>query len=269
MKKNKKTLLWKISKKDKIGDSYVFGTMHVSDERAFQYEEIVQQKIRECDAFALEFNLETAEMNVSGEAMNLPEGTTLESLISPKKFAKISKRFTRTTGMDLRQFNQSIPMQITNLMAAVILSQDRLKSLDETLFQYAKEQNKILLGIESFEEQLEIMAKIPIKNQLKGMLDCFKSLKQFRKQVLKMAKLYEQSDLQQLYKSSKKSAGSERKLLLYDRNEIMANRMDEMMQEQTIVCAIGAAHLAGKKGVLRLLKLKGWKVKPVLIDDEV
>lgn len=263
MRKKKQTLLWKISHPSFSGDSFVFGTMHVSDARAFRYEELVKEKIQICDAFALEFNLESAQLNLTSEAMNLPDGKTLDSMIPPKKFEKINKRFQRMTGYDLRNFNRSIPMQITNLMAEVILSNDRLKSLDETLFQYAKEQEKILLGIETFEEQLEIMTKIPIENQLKALLKTFKSIKQFRKQVLKMTELYEQADIHQLYKSAKKSTGAERKLLLYDRNEIMANRMTKMMHEQTMVCAIGAAHLAGKRGVLRLLKQNGFKVKPV------
>ena len=264
MNKKKNSLLWKISGKDLPGDSYVFGTMHVSDERAFTFESFVHEKIKECDAFALEFNLETANTNVTAEMMSLPDGLTLESMIRPKKFKKINKRFVRFTGYDLRQFNRSLPMQITNMMAEVVLSKDRLKSLDESLFQFAKEEEKILLGIETFEEQLEIMAKIPVESQLKSLLKTFKSFKQFRKQVLKMAELYEKADIQQLYKSSKKSAGSERKLLIYDRNKIMADRIAMMISEQTVVCAIGAAHLAGKKGVLRYLKMKGLEVKPVI-----
>jgi len=237
--------------------------MHVSDERAFHAEELVKEKIKNCDAFALEFNIETADMNLKSDAMNLPEGVTLDSLISPKKFEKISRRFMRMTGYDLMQFNHSIPMQITNFITSIIFSNDRLKSLDETLFLYAKEQNKILLGIETFEEQLAIMSKIPIKNQVQGLLNAFKSIKQFRKQALKMTDLYVKADIDQLYKSGKKSLGTERKLLLYDRNELMVDRINNMMKEQSIVCAIGAAHLAGKKGVLRLLKKKGYKVKPV------
>lgn len=263
MKKKKNSLLWKISGKNFPGYSYVFGTMHVSDERAFTYEEMVHEKIKECAAFALEFNLDTADVNATADMMSLPGGDTLESMIRPKKFEKINKRFARLTGYELRYFNRSLPMQITNMMAEIVLSKDRLKSLDESLFQFAKEQDKILLGIETFGEQLEIMSKIPVQNQLKSMLKAFKSFKQFRKQVLKMAELYEKADIQQLYKSAKKSSGSERKLLLYNRNEIMAERIALMASEQTIVAAIGAAHLAGKKGVLRYLKKKGVKIQPV------
>jgi uncharacterized protein YbaP (TraB family) len=43
----------------------------------------------------------------------------------------------------------------------------------------------------------------------------------------------------------------------------MANRIADLIQQQTAFCAIGAAHMAGAKGVLRLLKLKGLSINPV------
>ncbi|MGB0863917.1 MAG: TraB/GumN family protein [Saprospiraceae bacterium] len=42
-----------------------------------------------------------------------------------------------------------------------------------------------------------------------------------------------------------------------------------MVQEQTLFCAIGAGHLSGKKGVLKLLKDKGYKVKPVKLKGKI
>jgi uncharacterized protein YbaP (TraB family) len=79
-----------------------------------------------------------------------------------------------------------------------------------------------------------------------------------------MTTLYLEGDIQKLYKATKKGSGKLRKILLFNRNKIMANRIDQFAKEETFFAAIGAGHLGGEKGVLRLLKLKGWKVKPVL-----
>jgi len=54
-----------------------------------------------------------------------------------------------------------------------------------------------------------------------------------------------------------------RKLMLYRRNTIMADRFSEKIYKKSIFCAIGAGHLGGKQGVLRLLKLNGLVVQPV------
>ena len=45
----------------------------------------------------------------------------------------------------------------------------------------------------------------------------------------------------------------------------MAKRIGLMAKEQSIFAAIGASHLGGQKGVLRLLKKEGFKVRPVQI----
>jgi len=93
--------------------------------------------------------------------------------------------------------------------------------------------------------------------------DISKNISGFSKEHHKMTTLYEQQDIHQMYRSTKKSIGGARKILLYNRNAIMAERIERMAREQTIFSAVGAAHLAGKKGVIKLLKNAGLKVKPV------
>jgi len=57
--------------------------------------------------------------------------------------------------------------------------------------------------------------------------------------------------------------GKLRKMMIDDRNFIMADRIAKMTSQQTAFVAVGAGHLGGKKGVLRLLKLKDIKLKPI------
>ena len=66
-----------------------------------------------------------------------------------------------------------------------------------------------------------------------------------------------------ILKKVKKTAGSMRDALLYDRNIIMADRIEELGSQSSLFAAIGAGHLGGKKGVLRLLKQKGCEIIPV------
>jgi uncharacterized protein YbaP (TraB family) len=55
-----------------------------------------------------------------------------------------------------------------------------------------------------------------------------------------------------------------RKALLFDRNKIMARRFAEMARQNSLFCAVGAGHLAGQKGMLRLLKKQGFKVRAIV-----
>ncbi len=265
MKKKKNTLVWQFYKEAENGQSaisYIIGTMHIKDERAFQFESVFFEKILACDIFATEFDLDDAQAYAISSALMLPFGTTLDTIIPTNLYNRINKVIKKQTGMGLEQFNYFKPIAISNFLSEFVLSNDRMLSLDETLWQFAKDNNKILRGIETFDEQLDILQKMPIGDQLKALKDVVRNFPKFRQQLLNMARLYEKADIEQLFKAAHKTAKGGRKLLLYDRNELMVNRIIECAGSQTICVAVGAGHLAGKKGVLRLLKQQGFKVKP-------
>jgi uncharacterized protein YbaP (TraB family) len=237
--------------------------MHVRDKDAFLYRDLVFEKIAACTAFATEFNLEEMQHNVSSDILDLPEGQTLDFLLSPKQYEKTRKVLFKIAGIDLIHLNTSQPILIANLLAGRMLSEEMPLSLDETLWQYARQQDKIILGVETYAEQIAIMLSIPIEYQVKNLMGIVKNTKAYRREIKRMTKQYKEANIEQLYRSVKKSSKGLRKLLVYNRNVIMAERIAEMAKEQTICVAIGAGHLAGAKGVMRLLKKEGFTISPV------
>ncbi len=270
MKKKKRTLLWAIEPGAELlaaglvpETSYLFGTMHVRDQRAFGYLEQVYGKIEQCNAFATEFNLEEISSGAGLGMMDLPEGQYLEDFFSPKKYEKLKRIFAKTTGIQLDFFRRSKPLLVTNLISEALLSKDMPHSLDESLWRYARDQDKVLLGLETYAEQLAILQKIPLEYQVKSLNDIGKNFKRFRRQLLGMTETYAEANLQKLYQQARKNAGGLRKILLYKRNRVMADRIEEINREYSLCCAIGAGHLGGKHGVLRQLKKRGYQVRPV------
>ncbi len=260
---NKNSVIWSIEDTQTNKVSYLLGTMHVKDDRAFGFQEKMFELIQKSDAFAAEFNLDDANQHVMGDALNLSDGATLEGLFKAKDFARIKKVFEKNTGMPIDTFNDSKPFLASNILTESILSNNRQQALDMSLWHFAKANQKIMLGVETYEEQIAIMHKIPLEYQVKALKSSAKNFKNFRKQILKAARDYEAANIRQLYKSAKKSLGTMRKILLYDRNLLMAERIAGIAKEQSACFAIGAAHFSGKKGLIRLLKQADFKVKPV------
>ena len=241
--------------------------MHVKDERAFSLIEPLKQAIDTCDAFATEFNLKEAESGVEPNAMDLPDNKTLTDFISEKKYQRMRKTFIKYFEFDIEVLKSAMPLIISNTLSAQTLMTDREVNLDQYLWQYAESREKVTLGIETFAEQLQILHAIPLDYQFKALSDISKNISGFSKEHQKMTALYKKQDIRQMYQSTKKSIGGARKILLYNRNTIMAERIERMAKEQTIFSAIGAAHLAGKKGVIKLLKDAGLKVKPMKLSE--
>lgn len=267
MKKKKHSLIWKLEAEDNPHVSYLLGTMHVKDAKAFVRMTEMKECIDKCKVFATEFNLEEADASLTADGLNLPEGETLETLLGTKKYAKTRKIIGKAFGVDLDFFNTHIPIMASNVLTEKILSEDMQSSLDESLWMYAKEKEKIMMGIETFAEQMDILIQIPMDYQLKQLKEIAKNPKKFKKQIAKVANWFEDENIQQLYKSVRKSAGKIKKMMLYDRNVNMAERVTKIAWEQSLCFAVGAGHLWGERGLIKLLKDEGFKVSPVRLSS--
>ncbi|HMO40509.1 MAG TPA: TraB/GumN family protein [Saprospiraceae bacterium] len=259
------TLLWQLSGDALPGVSYLFGTMHVKDERAFRHLNAVYAAMEQCAAFAAEFDLDATDSGISPHIFSLPEGKTLQDYIPPRKYRKMRAILLKTVGIDpdFLQYNQ--PILLANLIEEQIMMQDMPWPLDQHLWRHAAAREKTMLGIETLEEQVDILRQIPIEQQAASLLATTRHFTRYRRGLLAMAHWYETGNIRQLYQAARRGARGMRKLLLYNRNALMADRIMAMIATQTTFCAIGAAHLAGGKGVLRLLKTKGVHITPVVL----
>ena len=52
-------------------------------------------------------------------------------------------------------------------------------------------------------------------------------------------------------------------ILIFNRNKNWVQKLKKIMPERTVVVAVGAGHLAGEKGVIKLLRKEGYTVTPV------
>jgi hypothetical protein len=58
-----------------------------------------------------------------------------------------------------------------------------------------------------------------------------------------------------------------REKFLYKRNEIQAASIDSILQKSSLFVGVGAAHLAGQRGVIAMLRSKGYQLRPVMMID--
>ena len=263
MKEQKKTLLWRVEGDDLHADSYLFGTMHVRDRRAFRFQDQVYACIRQCEALATEFDLDELSGHNDPELVRLPDGLTLDQLMTPRQYEKLRQILRKVFSLDLDYLRHLRPLVISNLIDERILARDQPLALDEHLWHYARRQGKKCLGIETLAEQVGILRSIPLSYQADALRWTGRHIHRHRRQLLQMTDLYRQGDIFRLYRAAKRGAHGLRKTLLYRRNYLMADRISLIVREQPTVCAVGAAHLAGEKGLLRLLKQHGLLVRPV------
>lgn len=261
MKKN--SLIWEITSKESGAVSYLMGTMHVRDARAFNWLAMARYYIDECDFFATEFDFMEADPEAFAAAMRMPEGASLQQFLPRNAWKQLDFLAQKKLGADAAALQFQHPMAVSTLLTTASMAEEMTISLDETLYRYAKDGGKTTLGVESFEDQIDTLKSIPFEQHIKGLAWLLKNQNRHQRRLKKMMLDYTAGNLQSLYKAAKKDAKGMRKILLYRRNKRMARRFAEIAEQQTLFCAVGAGHLPGGKGMLRLLKKKGFRVKPV------
>lgn len=263
---NAQSLLWKIECAECPGPSYLYGTMHVKDSRAFQFSDSLIPAIEKCDLFALEVAMDSINPFSFLSVVMLPEGKTLKDYYSKKKYKILEKKFHEKTGMKLSLFNQMKPFFLQNMLGEKVIDNKEKEFLDLHLYNLAKERNKKMVGLENIQDQINALNYIPIKEQAKNFYTALtKNSEEDEKLMKEMIEKYAQADLEGLYQLITKVEYKEDflKKLLDDRNVTMANRFAEYARKNTLFGAIGAGHLPGNNGVLQLLKNKGFQVTPV------
>lgn len=259
----KKSLLWRITPPGGGPDSYLFGTMHVRDLRAFQWLELAQEHLAHCDVFATEFDFNEIEPVALAAALRLPEGTSLDTLLRPAVWKNLDRYAKKKLGVSAETFRFQHPMSVSTALTAAFLMEEAPQSLDETLWGHARALGKKTAGVETFAGQLQTLQSITLEQHLKSLTWLIKNYNRQKQRLKKMMAWYAAGDLKPLYRAAKKDAKGMRKTLIYRRNKQMARRFEEISAREPLFCAVGAGHMPGEKGMLRLLRKKGYGVKPI------
>lgn len=239
--------------------------MHVGEPRAFVWLELAQRHIAESEIFATEFDFAETDESAIAEVLQLPGGAALDTLLKPGPWENLDYYARKKLGIPAANLRFQHPMAVAATLTGALMQESAPASLDETLWQYARSLGIPTTGVETFAGQIETLRKIPFKAHLKNLVWLLKNYGRQKRRIRKMLGWYADGDIRQLYASARKDAKGLRRVLLYERNALMVKRFADIARERALFCAVGAGHLAGEKGMLRLLRKAGFQVKPVML----
>lgn len=270
---NASSLLWKIEGKGLSKPSYLYGTMHSKKKQVYEFNQVVLDKINECDAFVGELALEPTNMEKAAKLFLLPEGKSLSKLVKKEDYELASGIFSKETGLDLQLFERLQPAYVLVLMSSGDLINGEMKdALDQYLYDFAKNKGKKTDGLESVEEQAAALGSLSLDEQVKYFVAGIKKFDKEKDKVNaekdKLVNLYLKSDIEGMETMVQQQDDADmpkkmREALVNKRNVKMADRFSDRIKKTPTFAAVGAAHLGGKEGVIALLRKKGYTVTAV------
>lgn len=258
-------LLWELSKPG-IEPAYLFGTIHSEDPEVLQLPQPVQQAIDRCNTVVLEMLLDAEAMMYSSTAMLMMDGRMLSDIIGKPLFRQTASAI-RSRGIQELVLERMKPWA-----AAVILSMPASETglvLDMMLYQSALEQGKSVHGLETVEEQLNVFEALSEKDQVLLLQDAVENFPELDALHAELLEAYKQRDLAGLMALGEAAmqAGDQQladefqQHLVVDRNHRMLDRMQVYLRQGEVFIAVGALHLPGEEGLLKLLEQQGFTVR--------
>lgn len=229
--------------------------MHIRDERAHTMSKRLYPLILEADAFV-------GEMDMNAPPVMM-EQTFYDArkTISETAFKKLQHQLLKSFQVDLAHYNHLHPLMIMSVISNSVLQAEHHISLDEHLWDYAKQHGKVMMGLESYDEQFRILHSIDAIPLYAQMRKIGRYPSSVRKHTARGLKLYIGGKIHELYILSKSSMHDLRKKIIYNRNTRMAEVIANFDTSSQYFITVGAGHLSGKTGILSALKKAGWKVK--------
>jgi len=262
--KRKNRLLWKCFREEQADRlSFLFGSMHQFPSANWPRREQIFRLLSESRLqwVATETPLEeSTPTHMAIQGMTLSENW-LEQ-IPPKKRERLQKILRKSSGIDLSRLGMMPPIVLMEFLQRQWLSPlGELHSIDLEIWEKAGEHQLRTLGLESSAEHYGLLKDISLQEQIHLLLQTTRNIRYSRRRLYQLYDLYRAENLAQLHQAAKRGMGKMREKMLYARNRLMAERIVQLADGAPGLAVMGAAHLSGSKGIIRLLKQKGFKVK--------
>ncbi|MBR6692266.1 MAG: TraB/GumN family protein [Bacteroidaceae bacterium] len=279
-------LLYRISGNDLDKPSYIVGTYHLAP--ASFADSIPGAKAALDEVGQVCGEVDMAEMqSMAGlqkvmAAMMLPDGQSLSDILTKEQLDKLNAFMMETLGTDLNnpmvaaQLGKMIPVAISTQLQMVQYMKmtpgfNPTEMIDSYFQNAARAAGKSVIGFETVDFQISVLYTGTSIERQKEQLMCMLDNQEYNFMIMKnVTEAYFSQNIEKICEVTEEKLGNscdntpeEDEALIYGRNADWAEKMPEIMSSESTLFVVGAAHLPGERGVIELLKNKGYLVEPV------
>jgi len=264
-------LMWKASWANNT--VYLVGSIHLASRGLYPLPEHIEQAFQQSNVLVVEVDLNRLDQTkfqslMKANGLYSPDDS-LWNHISPST-RQLVFDFCHEHRMDAEAFARMKPWLAAlaaTLVPAASVPQDLAPGIDKYLLDEAGDRMRIE-PLESAEYQFHLMSSLPEFQQERNLRTAVKNPGQGAQDFQKLQALWMEGDAEGLssyLSSSMRNDPEYEKRVFADRNPRMAERAEQCLKSRDrCFVVVGAGHMVGKDGVVRLLENRGYKVEQVL-----
>lgn len=249
------SFLWEITGNGLSKPSYLLGSVHLKDRRLINSNDSIFVAIANTDALALEIHPDTLYKEIWDIRFNKrPSSQKIE--LSDEQKNEFIQRYEKKYGVIPDSQQIASPYMVEYLLNPSHDKPDDITAVfDAYLYGLARSQRKQIIGLEPMDNQTGLRGSSGLI-QLTNKKDSSNYYQHFEQ----LMRLYSAGNLDGLWKILSPNMDIEE---MQSRNNTMLNNIIAQLDKGTVCAVVGAAHLPGNIGLIHLLELKGYRLRPV------
>lgn len=271
-KRAHKLFCWKVQ--GERGTVYLLGTIHIGTASFYPLPEAIESAFAHADALVGEIDLNRADSDqvreLTAQCGLYDEHDELKNHIS-KETAAALDAFLKRTGTNPEMFKHLRPWLASMTVTVGALQKqgfDANEGIDKHFMDEAAQTKKPIGQLESAEFQLKLLSSFPDDLQDKLLYSSLLDADKGKQYVDALANAWRAGDphaMDELVGKDEREHPELKELfqkVLYDRNQAMAEKIQGWLNRpHTYFVVVGAGHLVGDRGLLKILQDKGNKVE--------
>jgi uncharacterized protein YbaP (TraB family) len=259
--------LWRITGPGVADTAYLLGTFHLLCPAEMRIPARVERALRSQEQVLMELDFDDPTLGQKlGRVMNMDQGRRLKDVLRGDQYDKLYFFFRDSLGVRLSDVSTLKPFFLNAMMLGAFLDCDHPVSHEQRLAELASERNVPVHGLETPGEQISFFDSIGYVQQAKWVVSSVEHYQRTRREYRLMKEAYESGNVDKLFRVYEHHSRSTPRLLefsLLRRNRAWVEEIVRRIQERPTFVAVGAAHLGGPDGLLRLLEEAGLTVAAV------
>lgn len=274
---NTEAIFWKVEKAG-VPPSHLFGTIHITDPRVTQLPPKAKAALESAKVVALEFvgGEEAATKSVlegAGDLLIYKDGKTLDAQLTPDEFGQV-KKLIEKSGLPGDVATLIRPWFISMLLSLSECERKKIetgaKALDTIIEADAKARGAALVGLETPDSQLKALTSVPEAQQVLMLKAGLKYADRTNDTLETLIQMYLKRNIGaampfNIALAAKHSIPASAfddfvRILVTERNAKMRDGAIPLIEKGDAFIAVGALHLPGSNGLVKLLRDKGYTV---------
>ncbi|WP_138379106.1 TraB/GumN family protein [Luteithermobacter gelatinilyticus] len=265
--------LWKLARENGNGHVYLFGSFHVLPRELRWFTGEVRKAFEEVDELVFETSMTTEAQSetallVMSRSM-LPAGYSLKGLLEEEDYAR-AVQHAAALGLEERQVSRLQPWYLAlTLSVQSIMSYglDPNSGVEKIMQALAEARGLTISGLETPQEQIMALSDHPLEVQTAMLVDTLDKLSDFetyisayieawasgKDEVIAARMIEDMKKYPQMYQA-----------VLVQRNKNWIPKLTYLINSgKSVMVVVGAAHLVGQDGLIRMLEEKGYHFEKV------